>query len=87
MSQDKLQAKVTIYGAEWCPPCHMTKNYLKSIGVDYKYVNIDEDAAGAKEIHDKTGWSAIPIIEIGNEHILGFDRPKIDSALEANKLI
>lgn len=80
-------AVVTIYGAEWCPPCHTAKAYLKSRKVDYKYVNIDEQREGGRAIAEKTGWTAIPIIQIGEEYILGFDRPKIDAALQVNKLI
>jgi glutaredoxin len=80
-------AKVTIYGAEWCPPCHTAKAYLKSRKVDYEYVNVDEKPELGREIAVKTGWTAIPIIRIGDEYILGFDRAKIDGALSAAKLI
>lgn len=79
--------KITIYGAEWCPPCHMAKNYLKSQDIDYKYVNVDEDRQAGKEIVEKTGWTAIPVIKIGEEYMLGFDRFAIDSALRANGLM
>ena len=80
-------AKVTIYGAEWCPPCHTAKAYLKSRKVDYNYINVDEKPEEGREIAVKTGWTAIPIIQIGDEYILGFDRAKIDGALQANKII
>ena len=78
---------VTIYGAEWCPPCHTAKAYLKSREVDFEYVNIDEDREKGRAVAEKTGWTAIPIIRIGEEYILGFDRPKIDAALQTNKFI
>ncbi len=81
------KTKVTIYGAEWCPPCHMAKNYLKGRGIAYDYVNIDEEQEKGIEVAQKTGWTAIPIIKIGEEYMLGFDRPKIDAALTAEKLI
>lgn len=80
-------AKVTIYGAEWCPPCHTAKAYLNSRKVAYDYINVDEKPEQGREIAMKTGWTAIPIIKIGEEYILGFDRAKIDAALQANKLI
>ena len=79
--------KVTVYGAEWCPPCHTAKAYLKSRKVAYEYVNVDENPDKGREIAAKTGWTAIPILRIGDEYILGFDRAKIDGALQANKLI
>jgi glutaredoxin 3 len=78
---------VTVYGAEWCPPCHTAKAYLKSRKVAYSYVNVDEKPDEGRAIAMKTGWTAIPIINIGDEYILGFDRAKIDGALQANKLI
>ena len=78
---------VTVYGAEWCPPCHTAKAYLKSREVEFKYVNIDEDREQARAVSEKTGWTAIPIIQIGQEYILGFDRQKIDGALQENKLL
>ena len=80
-------ALITIYGAEWCPPCHTAKAYLKSRGISYDYVNVDENPEEGRQIAMKTGWTAIPIIKIGEEYILGFDRPKIDGALQANKLL
>ena len=80
-------AKVTIYGAEWCPPCHTAKSYLKSRKIDYDYINVDEKPEQGREIAIKTGWTAIPIIQIGAEYILGFDRVKIDGALRQNKLM
>jgi len=80
-------AKVTIYGAEWCPPCHTAKAYLKSRNIDFEYINVDQKPDEGRAIAAKTGWTAIPIIKIGDEYILGFDRAKLDDALRANKLI
>jgi glutaredoxin 3 len=79
--------KVMVYGAEWCPPCHTVKAYLKSRNVAYEYINVDEQPEAGQAIAAQTGWTAIPIIKIGDEHILGFDRAKIDAALQENKLI
>lgn len=79
-------AKVTVYGAEWCPPCHTTRAYLKSRNIPFDYVNVDQQPEEGRTIAQKTGWTAIPIIQIGEEYILGFDRAKIDGALQANKL-
>jgi glutaredoxin 3 len=84
---DQAQKLVKVYGAEWCAPCHAAKDYLKSKKVDYDYVNVDSDREAGQAIAAKTGWSAIPIIQIGDEYILGFDRQKIDGALRDNNLV
>lgn len=80
-------ATVTIYSAPWCAFCHMAKNYLKSKNVAFKEIDVDSDANAARELVAKTGQAGIPVLEIGEATILGFDRPRIDSALEQYNLV
>lgn len=80
-------ATVTIYSAPWCAFCHMAKNYLKSKNVAFKEIDVDNDAGAARELVAKTGQAGIPVLEIGEATILGFDRPRIDSALEQYNLV
>ncbi|MBX4197325.1 glutaredoxin family protein [Candidatus Saccharibacteria bacterium] len=83
----ETQPAVKVFGAEWCAPCHVAKEYLKSKGVAYDYINVDDNREAGMQISTKTGWSAIPIIQIGDEYILGFNREKIEGALREHKLI
>ncbi|HET9850744.1 MAG TPA: glutaredoxin family protein [Candidatus Saccharimonadales bacterium] len=78
---------VTIYSAPWCAFCHMAKRYLDEKGVKYKDIDVDSDSAAAQELVRKTGQAGIPVLEIGDETIIGFDRPRIDLALRANHLV
>lgn len=78
---------VTIYSAVWCAYCHMAMEYLKSKGVEYTSIDVDKDPNAAQAIFDKTGQAGVPVLEIGDETILGFDRMRIDSALTANNLV
>lgn len=34
---------IKLYGAEWCPDCHRSRNYLDSQSVTYEYINVDGD--------------------------------------------
>ena len=34
---------IKLYGAEWCPDCHRSRNYLDSQSVAYEYINVDGD--------------------------------------------
>ena len=46
---------IKLYGAEWCPDCHRSRNYLDSQSVAYEYVNVDdnEDAQNyVKQVND-----------------------------------
>ena len=81
------RATVTIYSASWCAFCHMAKQYLDSKKVPYKDIDVESDHQAAQELVQKTGQAGIPVIEIGDETIIGFDRPKIDLALRHYKLV
>lgn len=65
----------------------MAKEYLAGKNVAFSEVNIEQDRNAAMYIMQKTQQAGVPVIEIGNEVILGFDRPRIDDALRANKLV
>jgi glutaredoxin 3 len=86
-TDDKSDPKVLIYSASWCAFCHMAKQYLTGLKVPFKEIDVEHDHAAGMELVQKTGQAGIPVLEIGGETIIGFDRPKIDLALRANKLV
>lgn len=77
-----MDAKTIIYGAEWCAFCHTAMQYFDKLGVTYEYRNIEEKPEWGKEAVDKSQQFGIPVIDIGGEIIVGFDKPKIDAALQ-----
>lgn len=77
---------ITIYSASWCAFCHMAKRYLDSLNISYKDIDVDHNPEAAQELVRKTGQAGIPVLEIGDQTIIGFDKPKIDAALTENKL-
>ena len=80
-------SKVTIYTATWCAFCHAAKQYLDKIGVKYTDKDVESDPKFAHEAVNKSGQMGIPVLDIEGDIIVGFDRPKIDAALKASKLI
>lgn len=84
---DSTDAAVKIYSTSWCVYCRMVKEYLDKLGVSFKEINIEDDAKAAEYIMGKTHSAGVPQIEIGDQVILGFDRPRIDSALKQYKLV
>ena len=73
--------KVKVYSTPTCPYCKQVKDFLKQNKVDYTDVDVSKDEKAAQEMIDKSGQMGVPVIEIGNELIVGFDRPKIKKAL------
>ena len=72
---------VTVYSTTWCAFCKAAKQYFDSKNVKYTEVNVEGDALAAQKIVEETGQMGVPVIRIGKELIIGFDRPKIDAAL------
>ena len=80
--------QILVYGAEWCAFCHTAMRYLDDKGVkNYTYVNVDEEPARGMEAVQKSGQRGIPVLDIGGDIIVGFDRPAIDAALKAHQLV
>jgi glutaredoxin 3 len=72
---------VTIYSADWCAFCHAAKDYLKGKGIDYTEKDVEKDITSAQEAVEKSGQMGIPVLDINGQIIVGFDRPRIDAAL------
>ncbi len=34
---------IKVYGAEWCPDCHRSKNYLEQQKVPYEWIDVDQN--------------------------------------------
>lgn len=83
MNQSTNNHSVTVYSADWCAFCHAAKDYFDKLGVSYTDKNIEQDQAYAQEAVSKSGQMGIPVIEIDDTIIVGFDRPRIDAALKA----
>ena len=81
-----MDTKITIYSADWCAFCHAVKDYLDKKGIKYTERNVEHDQAFAIEAVEKSGQTGIPVLDIDGTIIIGFDRPKIDAALQAKKL-
>jgi glutaredoxin 3 len=81
-----MNSNITVYSANWCGFCHAAKAYLDKLGVKYEEKNVETNPEFAQESVAKSGQMGIPVLDIGGEIIVGFDRPKIDAALRDKKL-
>ncbi len=77
--------KIKIYSTKSCPYCDQAKEYLKQKGVEFEEIKVDEDQDAAQEMIKKSKQMSVPVIEINDQIIAGFDKEKIDKALEEEK--
>lgn len=69
-TQNKGEAVYVVYSKEKCPNCTYAKNLLKSKGVDFTEVNIEQDAV-AKEFLLQEGHKSVPQIYKDGELVQG----------------
>jgi len=59
---------IIVYGADWCPDCGRVKRLLLERGIDFQYVNIDQDGTAAEEtIRLAGGKRVIPVVVVGGD--------------------
>lgn len=46
---------VKVYGADWCEDTQHAREFLDSLGVQYQYVNIEEDESAARWVREQNG--------------------------------
>lgn len=73
--------KITVYTAPGCPYCVRVKNYLKDLGLRFTEVDVSKRQQDAERLVRKTGQTGVPVVEIGNQFVIGFDKEKIDKLL------
>lgn len=76
-----MQKQVTIYSTPTCHFCEMAKEFFAEKGVEYANYDVSTDAAKREEMIQLTGQLGVPVIIIGDEMMVGFDRAKIAAKL------
>ena len=74
-------SQVTIYTTPTCTYCGQAKRYFEQQGVRYAEKDVSRDRAAAYEMVRLSRQQGVPVITIGDEVIVGFDRRRIDKAL------
>ena len=67
------QPEITIYSTLICPYCVAAKNFLKSKGLEWTEVRIDQDLAERDKMMAKTKRTSVPQIFVGDVHVGGYD--------------
>ncbi len=84
MAQDKRkkkQPRVIIFTTPTCSFCRAAKMYLRQRGIRFREVDVSRDQAALRDMVRRSGQQGVPVIQIGNKIVVGFDRPKIDRLL------
>ncbi len=77
-----MQKEVSIYTTPVCTYCKMAKEFFKDNGIAYAEYNVATDVDRRTEMVNISGQMGVPVITIGNDLIVGFNKPKIAELLD-----
>ena len=75
---------VTVYTTPTCHYCHQVKQFLSQRGIKFTEHDVSVDRAAAAEMVSKSGQMGVPVITVGNQVIIGFDRARLEHLLASN---
>ena len=76
-----MDKNITIYSTPTCHFCQMAKDFLKEKGIGYTEFNVASDLEKRQEMIQKSGQMGVPVIFVGDELIVGFDKERLFSLL------
>lgn len=77
-----MSHKIVVYSTPTCPYCHMAKDFLSERGFAFEDKNVALDEAAANDLIKKSGQMGVPVIEIDDQIVTGFDQQAIEKLLK-----
>ena len=73
--------KIKIYSTPTCAWCNIAKQFFKEHKIEFEEIDVSQDTLAAQEMVKKSGQIGVPVIEIDNKIIIGFNEQKIRDSL------
>jgi len=71
-----------IYTTPTCVYCQMAKEFFKENNVSYQEHDVSSDAKAREEMINKSNQMGVPVIEVNDEIIIGFDKERLMELLD-----
>ncbi len=59
----------------------MAKEYFQKNNVEYQEFDVGRDLAKRQEMIEKSGQMGVPVITVGDDMIVGFNKPRLQEML------
>lgn len=78
---------IKVFALSTCPYCRMTRRYLEENNVQFDLVEVDllhgdERNAAISEVKELSGGTSFPVLVIGDEVVVGFNKKRIKELLD-----
>jgi mycoredoxin len=79
---------VKVYGADWCGPTRHAREFLDGLGVQYQYVDIEQDEAAAAWVREHNGGKERkPTVDVAGQVLSEPTDHELTSALRERGLM
>lgn len=79
---------VKVYGADWCEDTRRTREFLGRLGVQYQYVDIEQDEAAARWVREHNdGKERKPTVDVAGQVLSVPSEHDLTSALRERGLM
>ncbi|MDT5157936.1 MAG: mycoredoxin [Acidobacteriota bacterium] len=79
---------VKVYGADWCEDTRHVREFLDRLGVQYQYVNVEQDEAAAKWVRAQNGGKERkPTVDVAGQVLCVPTDHELTSALRERGLM
>ena len=73
---------IKVFSTKTCPWCTKVKEYLQNKGVEFETVDVSANREAAMEMVKNTGQMGVPVTQIGEKYIIGYNPEAIDAEIE-----
>jgi glutaredoxin-like YruB-family protein len=72
---------VKLYTTPTCPYCKLAKDFLRERNVEFREVDVSQNREALEEMVQKSGQLGVPVIEIGEKIMVGYNRQRLAEVL------
>jgi glutaredoxin-like YruB-family protein len=73
--------KIIIYSTPMCPWCNVAKDFFSSLKLPFEEIDVSTDEKAAQKMIEKSGQMGVPVIEIDDKIVIGFNKPLLEEIL------
>jgi len=73
---------VKIYSTPSCVYCKTLKSYLSSKSIEFQDIDVSSNETELDNMVKISGQMGVPVVQIDDNVIIGFDKQKIDALLK-----
>jgi glutaredoxin-like YruB-family protein len=79
-----MTPNVIIYTTPTCAYCHAAKEFFTEHGIQYAEHDVAADEQARVEMMQVSGQMGVPVIRVGDEVVVGFNKNKLAALLGIN---